>query len=103
MQKYTRQKRIQLNVESAEEYIQYRLYKARDVERFQQCISNNENFNEYDLERVNSSGSYTNKREVTARFALKPGAYIVIPSCYDEDVEGEFLIRIFTEKPLSKK
>ena len=103
MQKYTRQKRVQLNVESAEEYIQYRLYKARDADRFHECVSNNVNFNAHDLERINSSGSYTNKREVTARFALKAGAYIIIPSCYDEDVEGEFLIRIFTEKPLSKK
>jgi hypothetical protein len=56
-----------------------------------------------DLERVSSSGSYTNKREVTSRFALSAGAYVIVPSCYDEDVEGEFLIRIFTEKPLSKK
>ena len=56
-----------------------------------------------DLERINSSGAYTNKREVTSRFALKPGAYLVVPSCYDEDVEGEFLVRVFTEKPLNKK
>jgi hypothetical protein len=56
-----------------------------------------------DLERIDSSGAYTNKREVSARFTLKTGVYVIIPSCYDEDVEGEFLLRIFTEKPLNKK
>ena len=54
-----------------------------------------------DLERLDSSGAYTNKREITNRFSLKEGAYVVIPSCYDEGAEGEFLLRIFTEKPLN--
>jgi hypothetical protein len=56
-----------------------------------------------ELERIDSSGSYVNKREISARFSLSIGAYVMIPSCYDEDVEGEFLVRIFTEKPLTKK
>jgi len=55
----------------------------------------------HELERYDSSGSYINKREVTCRSALKQGAYLVIPSTYDEDKEGDFLVRIFTEKPLS--
>jgi hypothetical protein len=43
------------------------------------------------------AGAYINKREVTGRFRVKPGNYILIPSTYEQDKEGEFLVRIFTE------
>ena len=43
------------------------------------------------------SGAYINKREVTSRFRVKPGQYLLIPSTYDADREGQFLLRIFTE------
>lgn len=56
-----------------------------------------------DLTRVGASGQYTNRREVTNRFLLQKGAYVIVPSCYDEDVAGNFLIRLFTEQPLTKK
>lgn len=75
----------------------------KDLEIFYKCLNSGEAIASCDLERISSSGAYTNKREVTGRFSLKTGAYVIVPSCYDEDVEGEFLIRIFTEKPLSKK
>ena len=103
MQKNTRRKRVELNVENAEEYIQFRLYKVKHLESFNDSVENGTQLKGTDLERINSSGAYTNKREVTARFSLKKGAYVIIPSCYDEDVEGSFLVRIFTEKPLSQK
>lgn len=50
------------------------------------------------LERVGASGSYINRREVTKRFRVPPGAYIIIPSTYDSDKAGKFLLRMFTEK-----
>lgn len=103
MQKYTRNKRVKLRVDTAEEYIQFRLYKAKDTDLFLLNLSQGEQFETSNLDRIGSSGSYINKREVTARFSLTPGAYLIVPSCYDEDVEGEFLVRIFTEKPLSHK
>jgi len=43
------------------------------------------------------SGAYINKREVTGRFRVKPGNYILIPSTYEQDKEGQFLVRIFSE------
>ena len=46
------------------------------------------------------SDMFTNKSEVVGRFQLKPGNYVVIPSTFKSRVEGEFLLRIFTEKPL---
>ena len=103
MQKNTRKKRIELKIENAEEYIQIRLYKVKNIDNFQQSIDQGSQLKSSELERLNSSGAYTNKREVTTRFSLKQGAYLIVPSCYDEDVAGQFLIRIFTEKPLSQK
>ena len=50
------------------------------------------------LERVGASGSYINRREVTKRFRVPPGSYITIPSTFDSDKAGKFLLRIFTEK-----
>ena len=50
------------------------------------------------LERVGASGSYINRREVTKRFRVPPGDYVIIPSTYDCDKAGKFLLRFFTEK-----
>ena len=44
-----------------------------------------------------TSGSYTNSREVFARIDLDPGRYIIIPSAFKPQEEGDFLLRIFTE------
>lgn len=51
-----------------------------------------------DLERAGSSGTYINLREVSRRFQLEPGNYLIIPSTSEMDVEAEFLLRIFTEQ-----
>ena len=44
------------------------------------------------------SDSFTDSREVTSRFKLPPGTYVIIPSTYHPDSEGQFLLRAFVEK-----
>ncbi|RWS11444.1 calpain-B-like isoform X4 [Dinothrombium tinctorium] len=48
---------------------------------------------------VARSPNFINLREVCARFKLPPGNYCIIPSTFDPNEEGEFLLRIFMEKP----
>ena len=55
------------------------------------------------VERVGTSGSYINSREITKRFRVQPGNYLVIPSTYDEDRTAEFMLRIFTEEDINTK
>ncbi len=50
-----------------------------------------------------TSGSFTNAREVHKRFDLDPGVYIIIPCAFKPKEEGDFLLRIFTEKSSEKK
>lgn len=49
------------------------------------------------MERIGTSGSYINAREVTKRFRVDPGYYLIIPSTYDEEKDCDFLLRTYTE------
>lgn len=54
------------------------------------------NFFKYNAS-VARSPSFINLREVTCRFKLPPGVYCIVPSTFDPNEEGEFLLRIFSE------
>lgn len=40
---------------------------------------------------------YSDYREVSYRFKLPPGCYLIVPSTFNPNEEGEFIIRIFSE------
>ncbi|XP_014676929.1 PREDICTED: calpain-A-like [Priapulus caudatus] len=45
-----------------------------------------------------TSGTYINYREVTARFELDPGHYVIIPTTFKPGFPASFMIRVFAEK-----
>lgn len=47
---------------------------------------------------VAKSPSFINMREICGRHKLDPGTYVIIPSTFEPNQQGEFLLRIFTEK-----
>ncbi|XP_013178556.1 PREDICTED: calpain-A-like isoform X2 [Papilio xuthus] len=55
------------------------------------------NFFKYNAS-VGRSQAFINLREVSARFKFEPGSYVIVPSTFEPDEEGEFLLRVFSEK-----
>ena len=46
---------------------------------------------------VARSPTFINLREVSCRFKLPPGTYCIVPSTFEPNEEGEFILRVFSE------
>ena len=44
------------------------------------------------------SATFINAREISERFKLSPGTYVIIPTTFEPNEEGDFILRIFAEK-----
>ena len=54
--------------------------------------------------KFGDSGKFVNMREVSGRFELKPKVnYCIIPSTFNPNEEGDFIIRVFSESNNSMK
>lgn len=102
LQKNTRERRIQNNGEPCEEFIQFRLYRILSDDDAHLAKTTGRRLYAKSLERCATSGAYINLREVTKRLRVAPGNYLIIPSCYDSGISGQFLLRLYTEHPINE-
>lgn len=47
---------------------------------------------------VANSSTFINKREVVGRHKLPTGSYLIIPTTFNPNEEGDFVLRIYSEK-----
>ncbi|ESO06896.1 hypothetical protein HELRODRAFT_170931 [Helobdella robusta] len=77
-------------------FISFDIYKLRPGVNFQ-ADDHIHNFTKDEMQYVTHNESYVNLREVTARYVLPPGQYVIIPHTYEQNKAGQFLLRVYTE------
>lgn len=72
--------------------IGFKIYKLTESDLEEKPLKNN--FFKYNTSTAVST--FINLREVSFRFKLLPGYYLIVPATFDPDEDGEFLIRVFS-------
>lgn len=75
-------------------FIGIAVYRLTDRDLVTKCQKTN--FFKYNA-AVASSPAFIDLREVTCRLTLPPGHYLIIPSTFEPNEEGEFLIRVYSK------
>lgn len=91
MQKYRRMKRS-MGLDFLT--IGFEIYKVHETDLDQKPLKMNFFRNNRYVARTNE---FINLRGVFGRFELSPGHYLIVPSTFEPNMEGEFLIRVFSE------
>ncbi|XP_052900002.1 calpain-A-like isoform X2 [Anopheles moucheti] len=74
--------------------IGFAVYRVSDRDLAQKPLKLN--FFKYNASAARSP-AFINLREVSCRFKLPPGTYVIVPSTFEPNEEGEFIIRVFSE------
>jgi hypothetical protein len=82
--------------ENSNEPIAFSIYHIKD-KNFNVKLLNNQKFFDHEVTKMGSSGVYMQQREVTKRFELPPGNYIIIPSMYRKNKRMKFMMRVYVE------
>ncbi|CAL8110373.1 unnamed protein product [Orchesella dallaii] len=77
--------------------IGFLIYHIRDPESTTKPL--NESFFKKNRSVAGPPDGYSDGREISCRFKLPPGTYCIIPSVFEPHLEGEFILRVFTERP----
>ena len=91
MQKYRRMKRS-LGYDFLK--IGFEVYRLREADLVQKPMKK-DFFRKY--QAVAGTAEFVNIRSVFGRFELYPGHYLIVPSTFEPNQAGEFLIRVFSE------
>jgi len=52
-------------------------------------------FSHKELTKIFNDSNYVGQRELSKRFDLEQGSYVLIPSLYEKDVNMKFFIRVY--------
>ncbi|XP_026215138.1 calpain 2, (m/II) large subunit, like [Anabas testudineus] len=77
--------------------IGFAIYEVPDEVHGQRNVHLNKNFFLSSASTARSE-TFINLREVSSRFCLPPGEYLIVPSTFEPQKDGDFCVRVFSEK-----
>lgn len=60
-------------------------------------VEGNRSYRIHQMYEKAGDSNFINSREIFARLELDPGRYIVVPSCFEPNTTGDFLLRVYTD------